>query len=269
MRSRSRPAATRAPDAPGGLFCRIRIYAAGMSLRQSDPSYFGKVLAHEVFHCFEYSILGVRGVDRSRSWLFEGEADWAAFTLVPQPWPKYQPNQIPEYLSSCKDTPLFARSYDAAGFYGHVQEVSGDTWTRLAKILAAGGNEAAYGAAGADAQEFLETWASRTAVQPTNGMQWIPSSPVVPEEGAGCAPKPLEGEAVSADPWLLNLYELDSNQVSDDTPLLHVQIPKSARLGSRSLDTSSLADAWFCLKEKCECPEGFEGSPHRRRRSGG
>jgi hypothetical protein len=257
------------PGGQGKLYCRVRIYPDGLALRQSDPSHFGKVLAHEVFHCFEYSILGVRGVDRSRPWLFEGEADWAAYTLVPQPWEKFGPDRIPRYLSSCKDTPLFERSYDAAGFFGHVQEVSGDMWTRLAPVLKAGGNESAYAAAGADAQEFLQTWASRTAIQPINGAEWVESSPVVPEEGAGCSPLPLEGEAVSASAWLLNLYELNASTVPEDTPLLHVQIPHSARLGARGFDTSSLADAWFCVKEKCECPEDEEGNPPPAPKIGG
>jgi len=249
----------------GGPFCRIRVLAAGQDVQRSDASYFRKLMAHEVFHCFEFDIMGVAGVDRARPWLFEGAADWAGFSEVPQPYDKYGPDRLPRYLATCNSTPLFSRSYDAEGFFGHVQEVYGNLWSRLPAVLTAGDNEAVYRTAGGGEQRFLDNWASGVLVIPQYGLNWMVRSPVEAPEGSGCPPAPLPlppgGTPVRAGPYLLSLYEVDPAGADPDTPLLHLRVPKSARFSDRSFDTTSLQDAWFCLVGDCMCPEGEEGSP--------
>ena len=252
----------------GGPFCRIRVFADGQALRKKDSSYFAKVMAHEVFHCFEFDIMGVNGVDRARPWLFEGASDWAGFSEVPQPYEKYDkysPHGLPKYLRTCGTDTLFSRSYDAEGFFGHVQDVYGNLWAHMPGILTAGGNEAVYKEAGGTEATFLESWASSALVVPQIGLNWVINSPVKAPEGAGCVSSPLTlspgGTQMDAPSYLLSLYDVDPATASEEYPLLHLQVPKSARFADGTFDTTGLKDAWFCLRQECKCPEGQEGQP--------
>jgi len=72
-------------------------------------------------------------------------------------------------------TSLFARGYDAIGFYAHMTNSGEDTWHLLDKMLKAGGSAAAYNLA-ANKQVRL-TWASSLARQASLGRGWQTTGP--------------------------------------------------------------------------------------------
>ena len=91
---------------------------------------FEYVLAHEVFHCFQYGLY-----DGSRpGWLIEGMADWAGIKATGF----QQGSHYRNYLKTPRKH-LFARGYDASGFWGHAEEVGGvgSLWAKIPAILAA------------------------------------------------------------------------------------------------------------------------------------
>ena len=133
-------------------------------------------MTHEVFHCFEHSMVphifkytgtnsfNVRGTAKNEAdWILEGLARWVDLTLFPS-------TRLPGAIVNLQDfystpaTPLFNRSYDAVGFWGHVQDVDGDLWQRIPGILKAGvgfQNQAAFNAAvGGNGEEILATYGS-------------------------------------------------------------------------------------------------------------
>ncbi len=87
------------------------------------------------------------------------------------------PTELPvwdSYLTRL-DISLFARSYDAIGFYAHMTNSGENTWHLLDPMLKAGSSAAAYGVA-ADKQVRL-TWASSLARQDSFGQGWQTRGP--------------------------------------------------------------------------------------------
>jgi hypothetical protein len=246
-----------APQVPA--ICRIRMLPGGQARDSADQHW---ILAHELFHCYEFSILGARvwhGLPKD--WVTEGMATWAAFAI--DPVPNYADGFIRQYIVQ-PHTPLFERSYDAVGFWDHLQDVDGALWSAIPGILNAGGNVAEFDASGANSTAFLEGWGSSVMrAVPGNDPNWnmiLPfGPPVIPAFGAlnpgGLGVLPGQG-AVSAPAYGTSQYLIRSNP---HEPIMNVAIDGSARL-SYDKNYTDLSDAWFCTIAACACPPGTTGS---------
>lgn len=238
-----------------GSFCRVRLGPAG----QKQSLVFQKlVIAHEVFHCYEFDVIGPDWISRP-PWIMEGMADWAALTVDPVPWSVGGGN-FGHYLATCSDTPLPGRSYDAVGFFGHVDDSVEPFFLRAKSVLTAGTSLGAYEAAGGSLPAFLGSWASSAVVRPEAGLQWTSYHPIAPTVGSGCPEVPVwQDSAIGADAFTTRSYRIDAAFSSE--PLLHVEVFKGrARVGDGKVD-ALVDDAWFCLTGACECPSGTEGLP--------
>ena len=149
--------------------CRIRVPPAGQS---ATEDFLRLVLAHEVFHCFQFDIHAANVWTPLPFWIGEGTADWAALTVDPLDY-EVGGGNLSTYIRS-SSTPLFTRSYDAVGFWGHVQDVYGNLFARIPSIINAGSSVGAFQQAGADASAFLDTWGSSVFNRPIGGMPWPP-----------------------------------------------------------------------------------------------
>jgi hypothetical protein len=247
-----------------GSICRVRVHAQEITGREL----FEAVLAHEVFHCFQRDMAQETGSFGYLllPWVVEGTAEWAAFSVRPLPW-EYGLRvgvgsaYFNRYLRGCTER-LFARTYDGLGFFAHAYDATGDTWKRMKAILGAGTDAGSYTAAGGNGRVLLDTWASSVYSRTEYGYDWIAHSPLTPPADASCPAIALTGPApVKAEPYTLSPYELSPKTFSLQKPLLHVQIDGDARLGDRSIDTTDLKDAWFCLRKACACPVGQQGKP--------
>ena len=119
--------------------CRVRVPPIG----QSQKSDFEQlVLAHEVFHCFQFDLLGTGAWKPPSAWITEGTADWVAQTVDPVTYDLGGGN-LTAYIGSPM-TPLFERSSDATGFWGHVQDTVGNLWQQLPAIITASSNRKAF-----------------------------------------------------------------------------------------------------------------------------
>ena len=168
---------------------------------------------------------------------------------------------IGNYLASCSDTPLLSRSYDAVGFFGHVDDSVEPFFQRAKSVLLAKTGVAAYEAAGGSLPAFLGSWASSALVLPEVGLEWMSFRPIVAPAGSGCPEVPVwQDAAIGADAFTTRSYRIDAAFSSE--PLLHVQLFKGrARVGDGIVDEVVDGDAWFCLDGTCECPAGTEGLP--------
>ncbi len=244
-------------------FCRVRLLPEG---QKQDSDFLSIVLAHETFHCIQFDVMtpvGALLVNR-RNWLLEGMADWAALTIRPVPWDVGSGN-IRWYLDTPR-TPLFSRTYDAVGFFGHAEQVLGDLWPWIVRILAAPTSEGSYGWAGGNGDAFLNSWSSSTFNRAKVGFDWYSTRPLATPPDflpAGNVPIWADIELVDADPYALARYIIDGEVgLAKKKPLLHVQIKGFARLGNVSLDTTDLEDAWFWLGPGfAKCPPGTTGTP--------
>jgi len=96
------------------------------------------VMAHEVFHCFEYREMGSgANWETVGAWIQEGEPDWVMDELDPdavvegKAWNLY---------ANTPGTPYSQRDYDGVGVFGHEGDIAGDQtpiWSQLLPIVTA------------------------------------------------------------------------------------------------------------------------------------
>ena len=152
--------------------CEFRVNPSMFEDGRGDVE-FRASMAHEMFHCFQAAAMSSVGqwnsTLKSRPWLIEGSAEWVGEALggpstIGLPWWAF-------YLRH-PETRLFARGYDAVGFYLHMAERGVDPWLHLDKMMYAA-NEAAYHeAADAGGDPFLDTWASGHVRERPLGGAW-------------------------------------------------------------------------------------------------
>ena len=115
----------------------------------------------------------------------EGLARWVDTTLFSSDPIFVSRDSFMEYFLT-STTQLFDRRYDAVGFWGHLQDVSGDVWHRIPGILGAAvnGRDAALhtALAGVNTDQFFDTWGSSAFNDAAGGDAWTARSP---EPGAG------------------------------------------------------------------------------------
>lgn len=245
--------------------CRIRLTKAAIA---EPPAYYREIIAHEVFHCFQDEIRGTDAWTSQPKWITEGTAEWVAETVEPAPedtWPL-------KYIDS-STVPLFQRTYDAVGFWGHVEDSQPGLWSRLASVLTAKTNVAAYRAAtDNDDSAFLGDWGSSVfrAGTKTSAARWSMTSPIETLGFVAHRPGQLvylnpttfgAGSAVDAPPYTTAQYfvQRPDDQPVDEQPVLHVGLTGHARLGFQE-DYTSLGDAWFCTSTApCTCPPDETG----------
>jgi hypothetical protein len=228
-------------------------------------------LAHEVFHCFEIVMAGDRtNWDRKPEphWLVEGAAEWVGAELAEGRDP-VDDDERANYYEHPK-LALFNRTYDAIGFFDHMQSVGISPWSRFKAMFADTNDESAYFAAVADNLEFLTTeasvffreasgwpWAPRPQNAPAHSVHYRPSTVAV----GGTGHPPVE-VAAYAD----GVYHLVLSGMSKSKPLLELRVRKGyVRIRSSNGDdvdqVVSNTIKLCSLREGCNCPGHDEHAP--------
>src|SRR5215510_11012159 len=74
--------------------------------------------------------------------------------------------------------PLTTRSYDAIGFYSHLDETGTDPFNVFQSMWSAGSNSIdAFRVANADTETFLDSWPSGVLREPGRGSAWDTTGP--------------------------------------------------------------------------------------------
>ena len=172
-------------DAKGGISgkpakCVIVVSALGDSQPDIDVEF---MMAHEAWHCFEGAIVGLARYwsQNPAPWVIEGEASWVGAMIRPDA-PLARESWF-DYLAK-PGLSLFSRSYSGIGFYSRLDAVGVDPWGKLRSILEAKSNAEAFTAAGADADPFLDSWASSHLDDESRGAPWDMTGPAVPDAKA-------------------------------------------------------------------------------------
>jgi hypothetical protein len=224
------------------------------------------VMAHEVFHCFQFDI------DSSESkWIIEGQAEWVG-QVVAGPAPAMIAPYWNKYLEH-PEIPLFKRQYAAIGFYAHLDESCISPWKIFDAMLRASkaGDRSAYDAAtshcvSGSAEPFLDSWASGLFRDASHGHEWDTTGPGIPGPSV-VQPAPHQivlsnGQAaspVAAAPFTNGIYALASS-----ADIVQVETAGHARLSDGNLDQVLQGQADFCTRSGgCNCPPGsaYQGPP--------
>ena len=267
-------------DANGALdgtyhVCRVSLLPDGQREESRRPGLVDFALAHEAFHCLQFGWLPVYDALAAPGWLKEGMAEWAAYDATGTPYDAL--SAINTYIST-PATPLFQRSYDAVGFYGHVTDMTGSFFARARATFVAGdrppqtsvadgllADHAAFVAASGDADPVFSTWGSSIFRRRAGGPAWTMDSPATPPDFEALKPGPPyrtiddAGGDVWAAPYATGQARLN---ISDQKPLIHVVASQPARMLSRRYgELTNVTDVWLRVDGRQRCPDGMEGDP--------
>jgi hypothetical protein len=248
--------------------CQIQFTNRGEGLEGFE---FTHVVHHEVFHCFQLDFAtSAAAAYRVGKWLDEGSASWVGETISGGstvggadwvPWLKY-PGQ-----------PLFQRTYDAIGFFMHLQDVGVDPWKLLIPmhLKAESSSADAYAVAVKSASaELLDAWGPGYIRDVSLRPDWSTDGPGIPSGIATPIPTAtLEDNTTivgGADPLTTLPARIDL--LSEAVVFEEFFVTSGAHGLIRFSDGTqkTLAEASgkpFCLKPGgCVCPEGSAGAGH-------
>jgi hypothetical protein len=236
-----------------GPYCRIRVNVS----KVDSSTELALTLAHEVFHCFEFSLTPTVW-DKVGAWVREGLAEWVAEDVVKPPYA--QAGGFLETYIGLPDQPVLQRGYSAIGFWGHVQDADGDLWSKIPKILTTVSSPAAFAIAGGDGAGFLSTWASSIVRPGNSGPEWEMFSPVRPPD-ATALPTPRIEDTVENLPVQVPAFSTRNVVIEpqDGEPLVEVSVQGTGRLSDQH-NYTDLSHSYYCMQATCECPPGSTGT---------
>lgn len=234
-------------------YCRVRVGPRGQA--NADPE---RLMAHELVHCYQFALNpNWRSL---KQWIMDGMAEWGAETVTGRD----SINWLAGYMST-PTKPLFQRTYDAIGFFGHADEVAGrgSLWAKIPGILTAGGDAASYATAGGTSPAFVGTWASAPWRFPAAGEAWHQTDPLALGTNAPTLPftTVTDDANLRSQPYALGEYTVIAN---GERPLVQVVGNDVTRAGTTRRDFGVVnGSQWFCLG-MCKCPPNEEGTvpPH-------
>jgi hypothetical protein len=228
---------------------------------------------HEVFHCFAAGMFPdlktYYSVKPGFGWVIEGQAEWVGDSLAgsdegtPYHWTEYLSNPGP-------GRSLFGRTYDALGFYAHLDNSGASPWKvidpMLKAVAAGGGNEGAFAAAlgGGDSKVVLDSWPSGYARGRHSGAAWNTTGPGITNDQPAVGVDVVANGAttsVTAPAVANSLRQLD---LRAEVTTFAVAGDAHGRLGPSSGDDivlSALAGTWCTRSDgRCSCPPGSAGA---------
>lgn len=229
--------------------CILHLYPATFE-SASDAT---TTTAHEMIHCFQAALYPSEDAyNNAPQWALEGSAEWGSASLV-------GPDSLDttlwrQYLTG-PGVPLFKKTYEALGFYAHLEETGHSPWAAFRTMWSTKGNEAQFAVLGGTSNDFLDSWASSMSRKDAFGAAWNTTGPGITDDDS--APRyPLtvgkSAAKVAAAPYAARIYALAA-----DTDLIDVSITGHARLSDGMVDETSLSSRTFCLRpDQCTCPDG-------------
>ena len=223
------------------------------------------IVAHEVFHCFQYQLAGsYNSLISQPLWLYEGSAMFAGEDYVNEASPTMGEAALTKYVTEVK--PLFARGYDAYPFYLHLQKEGVNVYKIIKLMLEA------FNATSTDLWQIivntvphdaLITWASSFARRPEWGRDWdLKVGTFMPDPNAkltyvttGTSTLPLQIQGEMGLPRHDNI-RLEENQVTK------ISIPKGVGAihyfppgepFGRTIRLQEGESIQFCMGDNCDC----------------
>ncbi|MGH8926280.1 MAG: hypothetical protein ACRDWA_16880 [Acidimicrobiia bacterium] len=253
--------------------CRITIGEPGIpfasqidSAGAASPTLTGLV-AHEVFHCFDFDLSSIQASLKRPMWVVEGLADWVALDLVGQDLDSEAFGVHWSGWFHQHDVSLFKRTYSAVGFFTHLAETGTEIWSGIDDLLvdSEGGNVAGYQSITAVAgPSFLDTWAASLVRDVTRAPEWDSEGPGVPDN-LSAVPSPVE-PLVEGERRLLEAESYAAAVLAID---LEADVVFVSGVGSgmallpdgASLSFSDVHGAALCTRDEgCTCPDGSPGA---------
>jgi hypothetical protein len=163
---------------PAGGNCLIILSNGALALTGSMRV---SIFAHELFHCYQYSVAAPTGLNTIGRWIVEGQAEWAGEMYAND---AFRSSYWFGVFLGLGDLSLFNRDYDAIPFYAHIYNRVGEgVWRRMIQMIRIGTDTAAFNQAIYPSTELnvLQTWPMGIWRDPSKGSDWVTSVPGNPE----------------------------------------------------------------------------------------
>jgi hypothetical protein len=249
--SSARGAAALGVDASGSYRSDKPAARCIISVRRGGAS--KTVIAHEVFHCLQIQLAGhanaLLSLDAERAWLGEGSASYAGCLFSQDGAAPYR-RAFAGYVEQPL-TPLGSRTYDAIGFFAHLDQSGGGALATVRRAITSPSMTAAYPAvANEGGSDIFASWASSLYRTPARGAAWDVSGPCAPPRSRAAEPTPivLTGSgpvSLTAAAYAAHPYELFAGR-SGVTAIRVRRLSGHARVASAGLDEQP-DDAVYCL----------------------
>ena len=155
------------------------------------------------------------------------------------------------------------------GFWAHVQDVYGDLWEHIQKIVEVGihgQNQAAFDAAVADEASFLSSWGSSAFDLPGQDTNWLMSSPFPAATGPKAQRRPRHQKLSTDEPLRTKAYSTAQLKIVPraDKPLIEIHLGETAGASASNPTTSTTRSAKSSSQRRE--PRGMRLPTGRRRR---
>jgi hypothetical protein len=212
------------------------------------------LIAHEVFHCLQVQLAGranaLPSLDSGRAWLGEGSASYAGCLFSQDGAAPYK-RAYAGYLEQ-PTTPLGGRTYDAVGFFAHLDQIGAGALGTVTRAMGAPSIAAAYPAlVNEGGQDIFGSWASSLYRLPSLGGAWDVGGACAPARSHAADPTPIvvSGKGpitLTAAAYAAHPYELFTGPSAAGAITVH-RVSGSVRVGASGLDVPLSGDTVFCL----------------------
>jgi hypothetical protein len=220
------------------------------------------ILVHEIAHCYQGTVTSVERMQAMEPWRMEGFANWAAEAVVGGSERPEATMHWRSYLDH-PETSLFQRTYDAIGFFAHLDETGIDPWKLFVPMVKAPTNEAAWAVAlgtGDATERFLMSWPTGFAREPARGMAWDFTGPGIPADSALIPASVLANDTsttVSAGQVADSIRDV---QINADFVTFTASAGAKGKIGfdnDSEMTFAKAAGTTFCARgDGCICPAG-------------
>jgi hypothetical protein len=247
--------------------CHTQVWAP--QFNGMDPQSEAAIIAHEVWHCYQYRQEGTGENWQTVSpWITEGEANWVMDELHPDApidnywWKVYGLEPSVTYTDE---------SYSAIGVYGHEGDVAGDqatVWPKLLPMVSADVGHHDVAALnlliGGTSQHYFESWGPSyyQEAKPDWHMVGPAKPPSSGPAGANIVVNNDSTQAVGTGPT----YEAQLRDITGDADILVIRLASGygeVHDGDYSVNQALSTTAPLALCQKpggCKCPDGSAGA---------
>lgn len=245
----------------------------GPALQGETRANLQAAIAHELFHCYQFTMEGAPEFDASRAgwahptgWTVEGSAMWAGEAAVngsQLPVAAFNWNFYFQGRGGPSEWSIYASDYDAVGFYSHLARHGVDVWARVLDVRRRGMTVDAFRYMVEGHEEMLSSFASSALRRPEWGAAWNHLDPIIPSAARTRREpetwRPLrQGTPMTlhADAGTQHIYTIPI--ASGDVVTL-----RATGIGRATFDaegdvgwTSTFRKSWCRNNNGCRCPDG-------------
>ena len=218
-----------------------------------------RALTLDIVHCLQSHVMGNESGWEGQvpPWAWDGPAQFIAFEM----WPQEVADAMAwvTYLQGT-DISLFARGYDAAGYYAQAFEAGVSLGAAFKAVLTDVDNAERFALAGTATGAFLDKWASELSRREF-GPAWDFSGPQILSPASARAPITNIGVSIgSTEAFSQPAYTNHLFAMSSSADIVIVEAFGRVRISDGDVDQVIMGNASFCTTDKgCgPCPDGSD-----------